>query len=340
MYSLRRVLRSHKMRLLSLDNVLGVGIGHKNVRGENTGKKAIVVIVEKKLPVDDLRRGHVVPPLLDDVETDVIETGEFRLLSVGRTQRFRPAAPGVSIGHYKITAGTFGAVVRDNVSGDLVLLSNNHVLANATNGRDNRSKPGDPVLQPGVQDNGRLNNDIIAELERFVPVHPIFEDSKCPIAQGAALGATGLLKIFFGDYRINIQKEIWAENIVDAAIARPLSSDSVITSILELGDISGTGEAEIGQIVRKSGRTTGLTKGRVTVVDVTIRVTMGSGSQALFTDQVMTDMLSMPGDSGSLVLNEDNQAVGLLFAGSNTMTLFNRFSNVMKLLDISLEASG
>ena len=59
---IRRVLRSRKKQLLSLDNVIGVGLGYKSVRDEVTERKSIVVIVEKKVPSDELRRRHVVPP--------------------------------------------------------------------------------------------------------------------------------------------------------------------------------------------------------------------------------------------------------------------------------------
>jgi V8-like Glu-specific endopeptidase len=49
---------------------------------------------------------------------------------------------------------------------------------------------------------------------------------------------------------------------------------------------------------------------------------------ALFTDQCAIGAMSQPGDSGSIVLSEDNKCVGLLFAGSETVTMANRYSNV------------
>lgn len=334
MEALRRVLRARRKQLLSLDNVIGVGAGHKSVRGESTGKNAIVVIVKKKLPAEKVKQGHLVPESLEGIDTDVIETGEFRFLA--STDRLRPAPPGVSIGHYKVTAGTFGAVVRDNATGRLLILSNNHVLANATDGTDGRAKAGDPVLQPGVIDGGSLEEDIIGELLRFVPVYSTVRESQCPIAKAVAGSATRLLKLFKGDYMVRFFKENDGGNIVDAAVARPLEDRYVTSSVPGLGEISGSGEVEIGQVVRKSGRTSGLTEGKVRVTDVSVNVNLGTGNIALFTDQVMSDMVSKPGDSGSIVLDEENRAVGLLFAGSNNMTLFNKFSNVEKLLDISL----
>lgn len=42
------------------------------------------------------------------------------------------------------------------------------------------------------------------------------------------------------------------------------------------------------------------------------------------------------GDSGSAVLSEDKKIVGLLFAGSTTITVFNRIQNVFEAFEVSL----
>ena len=143
-----------------------------------------------------------------------------------------------------------------------MILSNNHVLANATNGRDKRAKAGDPILQPGVYDNGKRETDVIGSLLKFVPINPIFEESQCPVAQKVSQAASWFLKGFLGRYRLNFQRETLTENVVDAAVAEPLRDDLIIDSVLELGKISGVGEAQLGQTVRKSGRTSGLTEGK------------------------------------------------------------------------------
>src|SRR3989449_7150169 len=86
----------------------------------------------------------------------------YTTLFRSRTRRIRPAPGGVSIGHIQITAGTLGILARRN--GRPVILSNNHVLANQNAGR-----VGDPILQPGPADGGRLQ-DTIARLVDFVPI--------------------------------------------------------------------------------------------------------------------------------------------------------------------------
>ena len=49
----------------------------------------------------------------------------------------------------------------------------------------------------------------------------------------------------------------------------------------------------------------------------------------IFEDQILAGAMSQGGDSGSLVLDKDNNAVGLLFAGSNTSTLMNPIQYVL-----------
>jgi len=143
-----RALGKVRPKVLGLPNVRGVGVGYKRVGSVSTGEPAIIVFVEKKVPLTKLSRGYRVPPKLYGLDTDVVEIGRVRLLEE-RKNKMRPAVPGSSIGHYKISAGTFGAVVKDKKSGDKLILSNNHILANGSNGVDGRAKPGDPILQPG-----------------------------------------------------------------------------------------------------------------------------------------------------------------------------------------------
>ncbi|SFR04272.1 hypothetical protein [Desulfoscipio geothermicus] len=145
-----RALEKVRRRILQMPNVRGVGVGYKQVGSTRTDKPAIIVFVEKKVSVKDLSRGERIPGKINGLETDVIEIGRVRLME--RVQKIRPALPGSSIGHYKISAGTFGAVVKDKKTGEKLILSNNHILANGSNGSDGRAMIGDPILQPGACD--------------------------------------------------------------------------------------------------------------------------------------------------------------------------------------------
>ena len=308
-------------------NVVGLAVGNKWVRGAATEEACLLVFVEQKRPARDLRARDIVPKSIGGVRTDVVETGRFRALQIAqsmdgnRTRRVRPAMGGVSLGHFRITAGTFGTLAQRN--GQTVILSNNHVLANA-----NEAKVGDPILQPGPADGGRLQ-DTIARLADFVPI----EFTERSVGSGGRLLErllSPVLRIFgFGVRRL----PSGATNRVDAAIAVPLEPSFVEPGDLGIGRVTGTIEARIGMRVRKSGRTTGVTEGRVTGVDAVVEVDYG-GKSAIFRGQIVSDVLSRGGDSGSLVVDDQGRAVGLLFAGGLTTTLINPIGAVSELLDL------
>lgn len=76
--------------------------------------------------------------------------------------------------------------------------------------------------------------------------------------------------------------------------------------------------AYVNQPIKKVGRTSSLTAGAVTAVNVTANVGYSSGT-ARFVSQIYTSPnFSRSGDSGSLVVTNDanNNPVGLLFAGT------------------------
>lgn len=335
------ILAKFRKKFLKQQNVVGVGVGHKQVGQTRTKQLAMVVLVEKKLPPEELKRGHIVPRKIEDVDTDVIEVGRIKMLGYLdaenqiRTKRARPAAPGCSIGHYRVSAGTLGAVVRDRVTGQKLILSNNHILANGSNGYDGRAMVGDAILQPGKYDGGSLE-DRIATLGRFIPIQDGMaeQQSQCVYANGFSAVANAMVHLIRPHYEIKVFKKLEQPNVVDCALAIPDDPDLVSEHIIGLGPVTGVAEASPGMAVKKSGRTTDVTTGTVTTVGTSLKVEMDGGKQVLFSDQVTTNMRSQGGDSGSLVLTPDNQAVGLLFAGSDRITVFNRIQNVLDALNV------
>jgi hypothetical protein len=328
------LLRKHHKRLFGLDNVVGIGLGYKIIQGRSTNKPAIIVLVEKKLPEGKLEKRNIVPKTLGEVATDVIEVGEIKLLAL-RTEKARPARPGMSIGHYKVTAGTFGALVRDERTGEPLILSNNHVLANATDGHDGKSAIGDAILQPGSYDGG-TEADVIAYLERYVPITKSASEPQCRVAKGVESILNLILKILRPDYKINFIKSETSQNLIDAAVAKPVKSDYIEADIYELGRTNAIKEPQIGMTVKKSGRTSGITSSQVKALDVMLKVMLGPSEEAVFYEQVLTGPMAQPGDSGSLVVDGNINVVGLLFAGSDQATIINPISNVLKLLKVTL----
>jgi len=79
---------------------------------------------------------------------------------------------------------------------------------------------------------------------------------------------------------------------------------------------------------------TGYTEGTIQQIDATVQVSYGANKVAVFTDQLIAGPMSQGGDSGSVVFNGQNNAVGLLFAGSSTTTVINRIQNVVSALKI------
>jgi len=128
-------------------------------------------------------------------------------------------------------------------------------------------------------------------------------------------------------------------NVVDAAVAKPLSSEDVTPNyVLDIGYVTEVRtELELDMLVKKSGRTSGVTSGRIRALSAYGMVSGYEGfDKALFEDQLYTDPIVQGGDSGSLVVDENNRAVGLAFAGSSTISLVNKIGYVIDLLKIQI----
>jgi hypothetical protein len=244
-------------------------------------------------------------------EVDVKYIGRVHVRAAANLRsRQRPLVIGCSVGHFKITAGTLGAFVRPRGGGDLAILSNNHVLAN-----ENRGRTGDAILQPGSYDGGVTPGDEVAQLGKFIRVRR---------------GQT---------------------NFVDAAIATVNTSikfDAV--TMARIGKLKGLGATPIVDEleVSKVGRTTATTKGKITAFELdNVMVDYDMGTLR-FDNQLEIEAghhpFSSGGDSGSLIVDSDCLAVGLLFAGSDAggqhghgTTFANPIHPVLDALDVALE---
>jgi len=299
-------------------NVRGIGVGVKWKNGQPTGEPAVLVLVTHKIAKEDLSKAEMVPSKIGNLPTDVLAIGE-PFAGDGEagiqtlTKRIRPAKGGYSVGHKDITAGTIATCVYDILPGGSTnppvhgvgippkyyILSNNHVLANS-----NAASLGDAILQPGPFDGGTDPADRIATLSRFIPIN-------------FAPGST---------------------NLVDCAIGQGQFHDldrEIYWSCCVRGWRRKAG-VQVGMTVKKTGRTTNFTTGRITAINATVDVNYGGGKVARFVDQIVTTNMSAGGDSGSLVMKRDNIAVGLLFAGSSIAMIANQIENVRALLRVEV----
>jgi hypothetical protein len=136
---------------------------------------------------------------------------------------------------------------------------------------------------------------------------------------------------------------------VDAAIAR-LDDGVGVGLDYPVGRITTTARVEGTEEVAKIGRTTALTQGRVTAIELD-DVLVGYGEELgvlTFDDQIEVEStgkgpFSRGGDSGSLVYRSDGVAIGLLFAGSETggtngtgLTYVNPIDTVLEALGVRL----
>ena len=218
-------------------------------------------------------------------EVDIRYVGRLTKRSVPPyRRRQRPLRIGVSLGHHRITAGTLGAFVTRRGTGEVRILSNNHVLAD-----ENRGKAGDAILQPGAYDGGRPQDRVgaLGEVVRLWRRRTNRVDAALATIDDGVEHAGGLLS---GHGRL-----------------KGVASDPV----------------DIADELEKLGRTTGHTRGRVTAFELDNVVVGYDMGNIRFDDQIEIEgagrgPFSDGGDSGSLIYTASGHlAVALLFAGGD-----------------------
>ena len=203
-------------------------------------------------------------------------------------------------------SGTLGALVQD-AGGRQYLLSNNHVLA-----RSDRASVGDTIVQPGLIDNNCTPNGDgagtvpVAALTAWLPLRSAQTNVDAAIAQVAShtVDPSG--------------------SILELGLRQP--DGSLAAAPPGISSTNGKGENATLQLrVAKSGRTTGLTCGRVTALDLDVAVDYFRDCAETkpyltktFVNQIAVsgDRFGDAGDSGALLVDTANaEPVGLFFAG-------------------------
>ena len=284
--SVKAVKERVEAKLLAIPGVSGVGYnGSINVYVKELNPKVLAFI----------------PKTIEGITVHVIK-GSFSLLSLLpasaiysiRTGRFRPAPGGVSIGHYKVTAGTLTCKTIDNASGEVRGLGNNHVVA-LNWGTEKIGVKGDPELQPGPYDGGTVSNDTLGTLQDWIPV------------------------------------ELNKDNLIDAGT---FYSDQLDNKIEEVGIPEPSMEPYVGQKVLGSGRSSGLNFSTCIDVDATINVegfgVCKFVHQCIYKPALLLpgDSGKWIGDVDTL------RSVSLGFAGDPDISAANKMTNVESLLKL------
>lgn len=268
---------------------------------------ATTILPDGQIAVKVLTRyrgvGRALPAFLEDIPVAVEEVGDIRALAF--TGKYDPVTAGVSIGNKnECASGTNGAVVKKNA--DYYFLSNNHVFA-----RQNQAAIGEDIVQPGRVDS-------VPQCDTAFPTH--------------VADLSQFKKITFG------LLFLFGNNRIDAAIAK-IKAGTAYSCATECGYTPGANPVvapSLGMVVKKCGRTTMLTSGTVTGLNVTVVVSYSGGKNARFTGQLQFSDISDPGDSGSLIVDNTNHPVALLFAGSATTTIGNPITEVLNNFGVSI----
>lgn len=327
-----------------IPGVIGVGYGLKEVDGKTTDQIAFRVYVREKIRPEDLNPAEIIPKEYKGIPTDVVLVIQPKPLHCEDLDQHSPLIGGISISNFKTNAsnqigsGTLGCFATLNgVSGpeNVVLLSNNHVLA--SNGASN----GDTIYQPRFIDNaGTVNIDAA-------------QDRRNPIGKIHNIGQQG-------PYSYTYPSETAQDYFLDCAIAKldicisswcntncGVSYKNEIRGLniggnSKLEDIARVAQSDLGgsdYVVYKVGRRTSKTTGKV----IDTAAIDPSGGRALYIEATQPNCngemkFSDEGDSGSAIVNAQNKVVGLLYAGDSTnpaRTLACHIHPVMAYLNIT-----
>ncbi|KEI00773.1 hypothetical protein IRP63_04680 [Clostridium botulinum] len=163
--------------------------------------------------------------------------------------------------------------------------------------QNGKEKLGTPIIQPGEDFGGKVKTDKIGVLSKFI-------------------------KVGMGN------------NYVDCAIAK-MDDDMVSNNITMVGPIKGVSSPKVGERVQKIGSTTELTWGRIKAIGVTEALEF-MGDIFVFFNQIITTKMGAEGDSGSVLLDKDMKAIGLLMGGEDSYNIFNSITDVLNNLDVQI----
>ena len=361
MTSREKALAASQQALQGCPHVVGACTAPKTTAGRVTGQDAVVVLVDRKAPRHTLARDELVPAWIAGWPTDVVEAALQPLATGGH---LRPVCVGDAIGGESLGARCTAGLLY-YLQGALYMLTAAHgVMANAAD-----NPVGRPVTQPpgaGLYDrlpNGELgpNQLAIGTVERWAsPFDGVTDaasirlpdsapDPRRP-AWGWNMPASTMLRIvdqFQAMARAGrcppapITGFPLHRSDVDAAIRRDPQAHLTLDNVY-LSYITGLAQAGLGETVWKSGAKTGVTTMRVWATDLQVWTTYFGQPVALQGLIAMTCAVGgvAGGDSGAVVVNPRNKAVGMLIMGSQELGVATPIGVTLRALHTPEELLG
>ena len=276
-----------------------------------------------------------------------------------------PFMMGDEIGPYRQSqAGTLGFILRSfsAMDGDSPSLcdmgiTNFHVIYPPYNSNTNIT--GHEVSQPAYGWEGQPPKRPIGVVESYMAPDPTRKDNNVDAALIRLYPSTdprrpnygyrwpaGLTERYFDR---NVLGQAWGPGMA-SMFPSPHFHKDYVGLVRDMREEDGAtrspyhfGLVEIGDRVWKSGRTTGGTSGSVIATNATMKVAYsGKLGTVTFADQIVVVQDSEmddaktnngrivgPGDSGSMVVDNQNFAVGLLFAGRESFFIANPIQTVL-----------
>ena len=306
--------------LKKIPGVIGVGYGLKEVGGKTTDQVSFRVYVKEKRKPEDLNPADVIPQEYKGIPTDVVLVIQTKPLHCEDLDQHSPLIGGISITNFKadnsgqVGVGTLGCFATLNgVSGpeNVVLLSNNHVLAS------NNAVNGDTVYQPRHIDNaGTISVDATQERRNPVgKIHNIGQQANYSYAYPSEAAQNYYLDCSIAKLDICISS--WCHTNCGVSYKNEIRGLN-IGGNSKLEDVARVAQSDLGgsdYVVYKVGRRTSKTTGRV----IDCAGLNPSGGRVLCIEATQPDCNGVTqfadhGDSGSVVVNAQNRIVGLLYA--------------------------
>lgn len=305
---------------------------------------------EAKLDIGDLsveEHSENTPGELDVIEMNPIQKSRSARGKPNRVRSTTVIQPGLSIGHTHRASGTLGSIVFEQGDARPLLLSCWHVLAHSGSKNDER------ILHPGPSDGGKEECDWIASLikksteKEDPPTKEPWRHSFLPDIRGDAAVARLLDKPFLNQwvYRGQLGKQGQDSTPVVISQVYSLTTKGISRKYALSRD-------DFGREVWKSGKATGVTKGRIDGIGIYFFDYAGIGRVAVEgfkivpTDDNHGDEISLPGDSGAIWVAKDGKdfkGVGLHMDGEKNRAFKEEHAiachldKVLAKLNVSLE---